>query len=118
MSYREYLQSEYWRTRRQEFKSNTWLRCFICRNKEAKFNVHHKRYVDKIGASVLFKEKHTDLRLLCESCHHKIHKYHLEDYLRNNKVRRVVLRDLLRSIGRDGGEKGGEISELSIRIEV
>jgi aspartate oxidase len=90
MEYGKYLQTEHWKKRRKEFRNKTWNRCFICRNKEG-LQVHHKRYNN------LFKEKHTDLRLLCDDCHRKIHKYKLIDILRTMSVKRVILRDWLKN---------------------
>ena len=91
MSYNNYLKSNYWKKRREEFKIKTWGRCFICHSRK-KLNVHHKRY------NSLGKEKHTDLRLLCEECQHKIHKYKLERMFASNLIKRRILRDYLKNL--------------------
>lgn len=95
MDYKSYLQSNYWINRRKKFKNKTHNRCFICRSK-SNLQVHHKRYSVN-GKSILFKEKHTDLRLLCRDCHSKIHKYNLEKIFASGLVKRRVLRDFLKS---------------------
>lgn len=89
MKYNSYLKSEYWIERKEEFKESTYQRCFICRKKHAKFNVHHKRYKRK-GRSILFHERDTDFRLLCGDCHKKIHQYNLEKVLCQMPVKRIV----------------------------
>lgn len=94
MLYKDYLKTDYWKQRRQEFKSKTWNRCFICRAKNVQFDVHHKRY-SRDGDSVLFKEQHTDLRLLCRRCHTAIHKMGLEKDLAGNQVKRRHIRDII-----------------------
>ena len=94
MNYKNYLKTEHWKEIRLKFKSKTWNRCYICRNKDDILDVHHKRY-QRGGKSILFEEKHTDLRLLCRKCHTKIHKFGLEKILAGNLMRRRELRDLL-----------------------
>ena len=94
MNYDNYLQGQWWRDRRKTFISKTWKRCFICRARDQKFNVHHKRYTDEKG-SILNREKHTDLRLLCEPCHKAIHELSLEHHLAHNTMKRRAIRDLI-----------------------
>lgn len=97
MNYNEYLKTKHWRETRNKFKSKTWNRCFICRNKDSVLDVHHKRY-KRYGSSILFNEKHNDLRLLCRDCHIKIHRFCLEEILAKNIIKRTKLRDLLRDL--------------------
>lgn len=92
MKYQDYLKSEYWKKRRAEFKSKTHNRCYICHSKE-KLHVHHKRY-KRNGESILFKERHTDFRLLCSECHRKIHKYKLEEILAGNQSKAASVEGL------------------------
>lgn len=94
MKYKDYLQTKYWKERRKEFKSKTWQRCFICRNKNCQFDVHHKRY-ERNGKSILFNEKHTDFRLLCRRCHTAIHVMKLEKQLESNLLKRRHIRDII-----------------------
>ena len=88
----------YWKQRRKEFRKNTHNRCFICRDNR-NLDTHHKRYKNKKGESILFNERHQDLRLLCRTCHFKIHKYNLKEYLTNNIIKRRELRDFLKKLG-------------------
>lgn len=94
--YTKYLNSDYWKKRKVEFKSKTYKRCFVCRSKE-NLHVHHKRYWDKNG-SILFREKHTDLRLLCKTCHFYIHSNNLEKLFASNKIKRKKLRDEIKGL--------------------
>ena len=99
MNYGDYLQSDYWKKRRNIFISQTHKRCFICRNRNINsLEVHHKRYKNKRGQSILYNERHQDFRLLCHVCHTKIHKYGLDEVLAQNKMKRTALRDLLYSL--------------------
>ena len=93
MSYNNYLKSTHWKNTRNNFRAKR--RCFICRKKEG-LNLHHKRYTS------LGFEKQRDLRWLCSECHNKIHKYKLEDVLRQMKIKRVVLRSWLKSLEKRG----------------
>lgn len=95
MNYTNYLQSDYWKGRRKEFRDKTWNRCYICRAK-GKLETHHKRY-SKDGQSILFKERHVDLRLLCRKCHQGIHDLKLEKQLAGNLLKRREIRDLIKS---------------------
>ena len=94
--YKKYLQSDYWEKRRVAFKKKTYNRCFICHSKN-NLHVHHKRYKRK-GKSILYKEKNTDLRLLCADCHLKIHKYFLEEVFAKNMIKRRKLRDMFKKL--------------------
>lgn len=93
INYQDYLNSEHWSKRRLKFISKTHKRCFICRGKD-NLQVHHKRYY-RYGESILFRERHTDLRLLCGRCHTFIHKHGYVKKLASNKIRRKDLRDII-----------------------
>lgn len=90
MNYQAYLKSDYWKARSAAFKKRTHQRCFICHKTDVQFNVHHKRYTRK-GKSILFRERHTDLRLLCDICHMLIHAYNLEEILAKMLFKRKIL---------------------------
>jgi 5-methylcytosine-specific restriction endonuclease McrA len=67
MTYKEYLASEHWRDVKDRFmKSKFRKKCFVCGSKN-KLNLHHKTYI-RVGNEYL-----TDLCLLCEECHKKVH---------------------------------------------
>lgn len=94
MNYKNYLKTSYWKDIRKGFWKKSHKRCFLCR-KKVDLQLHHKRYKDKYGDSILFREGRRDFRLLCKDCHKKIHQYHLENYLINNKIKRRELRDFI-----------------------
>lgn len=96
MKYSEYLQTTYWKQRRETFRQKTHNRCYICRAKNTELHTHHKRYT-RNGRSILFNELHTDFRLLCKNCHYKLHKYKLEKCLING-TKRTLLRDTLKKL--------------------
>lgn len=66
MSYVNYLRSPEWSAIRKRKLKQGRYRCFRCWNKD-RLDVHHLRY-PKRG-----KERMNDLRLLCRSCHRKVH---------------------------------------------
>lgn len=90
MTYREYLNTDYWKERSAAFKKTTKQRCFVCRKDHSRFNVHHKRY-ERRGKSIWFRERDTDLRLLCGTCHKTIHEYRLEEVLTKMLFKRTVI---------------------------
>ena len=96
VNYNTYLQGNYWKERRKIFRNKTWNRCYICHSKK-ELQTHHKRYI-RNNISILFNEKHSDLRLLCKICHFKLHKYKLEYMLIGNKIKRRWLRDYLKKL--------------------
>lgn len=72
--YREYLQSEKWKKKRQKVLKRDNFECqyrvwifFKCKSKK-KLQVHHKTY------KRVFRERMSDLVTLCEKCHKKEHK--------------------------------------------
>jgi len=94
MNYRKYLQSDYWKERRFEFRKATKQRCWICGSKKD-LQVHHKRYQRKWGKTILFREKNTDLRLLCDRCHGTIHQLKIEKIFASGLIRKNLWADLL-----------------------
>lgn len=72
-TYGLYLQTDHWlELRDRKMKRNPI--CEMCKNAEAT-EVHHIRYVDDSGKSILYREKLKDLVSLCHNCHKKIHGY-------------------------------------------
>jgi hypothetical protein len=66
LSYKDYLQTEWWKSVRQKALKRSLFRCQLCNNPE-KLNVHHRSY-ENIG-----NEKDCDLITLCQWCHAKFH---------------------------------------------
>lgn len=66
-NYKQYLQSNHWREFRRKIYS---LRktCQNCSAKNKKLNIHHKNY------DCLWKEKNSDVIVLCQDCHYRFHK--------------------------------------------
>jgi hypothetical protein len=92
MSYNNYLKSTHWKRTKEAFFQNRTKKCFLCHNKKD-IVVHHKRY------STIGFERKNDLRYLCQNCHNKIHKYHLEDCLSKYPLpKRRLLRDFLKAL--------------------
>jgi len=85
--YSNYLKSSKWKSTREKFFQTSRYRCFICRVRK-NLHLHHKRY-SRYGVSIIGKEQHNDFRWLCEDCHKKIHKYHLEKDLCKMTIRRI-----------------------------
>lgn len=92
MQYNLYLQSDHWQERRKLKLLDKPL-CQICKS-SFNLNIHHKKYNDKNGDSILFHEKNTRLITLCASCHRFVHKYFGIDVKKINKkicrVRRLL----------------------------
>jgi 5-methylcytosine-specific restriction endonuclease McrA len=65
--YLKYLQSEQWKEIRSLMFGIYGEKCSLCDCKE-NLEIHHKTYKN------LFKEKVTDLMILCQTCHFKEHK--------------------------------------------
>ncbi len=76
LSYVKYIRSGQWFRRRADFLKKH-PNCLICDSLEDQ-TVHHVRYRDDKGVSILGREKDSDLRTLCSKCHDKIHFYKLE----------------------------------------
>ena len=68
ITYNQYLQTRHWKdTRKRFYKSKLCKhKCSSC-GSTYKLNLHHKTY-KRIG-----KERLSDLCLLCEECHKKVH---------------------------------------------
>lgn len=66
MKYSDYLKSEHWKNLKKEVLSRRG-QCQNCTIKK-KLLLHHKNY------NCLFKEKDSDLIVLCFDCHHRKHK--------------------------------------------
>ena len=83
MEYSSYLQTEHWKITR-ELKIKEKLKCWVCGSNK-NLIVHHKRYKNKDGSSVLFKEDLKGLVVLCSSCHRLVHYYFGIDVNKLNK---------------------------------
>lgn len=70
-TYELYLQTDHWRKTRLS-KLRTQPVCEDCKNEKAT-QVHHLYYIDEFGKSILYKEKLSDLKSLCNTCHKKRH---------------------------------------------
>ena len=64
--YLKYLDSVEWANIKIDFKQYKGNKCELC-NSTKKLHIHHKTY------KRLFKEEYSDLMLVCEVCHNKIH---------------------------------------------
>lgn len=64
--YLSYLDSKEWADIKIDIRQNKGNKCEICSSTN-KLHVHHKTY------KRLFKEEYSDLMLVCENCHNKIH---------------------------------------------
>lgn len=67
-SYNEYLNSDVWKNKREEYKSsNRPQRCEVCYSKP--YELHHNTY-KRLGNEAL-----NDLIPLCRKCHSKVHSF-------------------------------------------
>jgi hypothetical protein len=66
VKYRAYLRTDHWQAKRQEALTHYGRSCARC-EATGKLHVHHKTY------QRLFKERITDLEILCERCHRQAH---------------------------------------------
>lgn len=64
--YGEYLVSPWWKTKRGQKLKSVGNRCQRCNNQE-RLQVHHLHYRS------LWREKNSDLEVLCRGCHQKEH---------------------------------------------
>lgn len=71
INYTEYLGSSDWKERRDKFIAER-RECVLCGAKK-RLLVHHLRYFDKDGKSILGKEKPEDLLVMCWECHDLMH---------------------------------------------
>ena len=71
MSYRVYIDSPYWRSRKNRYFSKHGKRCSVC-GKKAGTTLHHKIYDRKLYG----KEPDSHLIPLCGKHHHEFHKNH------------------------------------------
>ena len=70
-TYKLYLQTDHWRkTRKRKLLLNPI--CEFCKKRKAN-QVHHLRYNDDNGKTILYKEHMEDLMSVCSLCHSEIH---------------------------------------------
>jgi 5-methylcytosine-specific restriction endonuclease McrA len=65
--YKRYLNSPKWRQKREDALEFHGRACGLCGGQQ-NLEVHHLTYIN------LYKETMADLRIVCRSCHHRIHK--------------------------------------------
>lgn len=75
IDYDWYLTTKHWKRIRKKAIKNADYHCQLCGTYRGKFNVHHNRYYDSGGNSILFNEKKSDVIYVCERCHKTIHYY-------------------------------------------
>ena len=71
-TYREYLQTDYCKNKRQQILKQRHYKCERCGCKKG-LQVHHKTYY-RNGVPILYKEADSELTVLCENCHKLEHK--------------------------------------------
>lgn len=64
--YRDYLHSRWWYFKRNQKLDSVNRRCARCRSRK-NLEVHHLHY------RTLWHERHTDLEVLCRTCHEAVH---------------------------------------------
>ncbi len=71
MSYKDYLQTEYWQMLSEQVKANAKYKCQVCGRtaKEVTLHVHHNTYEHR-GEEYKYME---DLVCLCGDCHQYFH---------------------------------------------
>lgn len=67
LPYREYLNSDHWKTRRLIHLKSALFRCQVCNAGNTTLDVHHRTY-ERLGC-----ESYKDLIVLCRSCHTTFH---------------------------------------------
>lgn len=72
LPYRQYLKTDHWEKLRKRFVRRAGYQCQIC-GSNINLQVHHKRYMNKDGTSILFNERGKDLQVLCSVCHCRAH---------------------------------------------
>lgn len=65
--YKEYLQSDKWRTFKNKLKRLRGNRCEVCQAPNKILDGHHLTYIR------LYNERLDDVQLLCRECHEKVH---------------------------------------------
>jgi predicted HNH restriction endonuclease len=71
-TYSDYLKTGHWLAIKKKKLRQTRFMCEECGGKE-RLQVHHKRYKNNKGKSILYNERMRDLIVLCENCHKRIH---------------------------------------------
>jgi hypothetical protein len=72
-TYKLYLETKHWRETRSKKLQKKPI-CEVCK-KERAVQVHHLRYNDENGKTILYKEDiDFDLQSVCDNCHKLIHK--------------------------------------------
>jgi len=84
-SYKEYMFSEHWKLKKQEYKNSEFYKgcCEICKQKNVILDLHHKSYKN-IG-----KEKLEELSQLCKKCHSVVHKLGKIDFTSKETLSKI-----------------------------
>ncbi|MZK53315.1 hypothetical protein [Clostridium beijerinckii] len=75
IDYNLYLKTSHWKRVSHKAIKRANYHCQLCGTYKGVFNVHHNRYYDNKGNSILFHEKPSDLICVCNRCHKTIHHY-------------------------------------------
>lgn len=67
-----YLRSPHWKKLRRRALMYAGHKCITCGSK-VRLEVHHLRYVDERGKSILWHERMSDLAVLCHKHHRGFH---------------------------------------------
>lgn len=95
-----YIKSEHWQNLRLERLVLSKCTCAACGHQSEKNDVHHVRYTDSI-----WSVKVEDIRVLCRSCHIRVHKI-METYLcETAKTPQQIWVDVLKIISEEDYEK-------------
>ena len=76
VDYKDYItNSPVWQEKRQQKLMEANYTCELCKDSGAhvELHIHHKRYKDTKGKTILGREKMSDLLCVCKECHEKIH---------------------------------------------
>ncbi len=90
MEYREYLNSEAWKKRKERYYESHERKCKACGSRR-KIHLHHKTY-NRLGS-----ERDADMVPMCERCHFNLHQWQrkigknlwlaTEEFIRKKKSR-------------------------------
>lgn len=76
-SYLRYLRSPHWRAFKQRYFKTYEYKCSVCSARHF-LELHHLRYRDRFGRSILGREKLTDCVYLCPKHHEDVTKKRIE----------------------------------------
>lgn len=112
MAYKDYLQSDYWRNRRQQI-IDKYKGCQIC-SSYCRLEVHHRYYSNGSEKRILGKEPDYLLILLCHECHNLWHNMYGKVKMRADKIKKIK-KQLLK--GKTRFEAFSSLPTISLLIE-